>query len=255
MFTYQVPSTEVRYVYNFFVWKNDANDTLCKMVEEGTTDDLRGHICIILPQFMEHCFVKRQQALAYKHEREAIDECADKALLQVYFSENYTCMYQDEIQSAHWQQHQVSMFTVALRMLHSKVIVSDNLNHSKETVVAYVDMILETIPASVKSVSIWSDGPASQFKNRYIAAALHPLQANYKLLIHWNVFATSHEKRPVGGIGGAVKRYVCSAVKARKHVINNAPSFVEAAKDMQGVAVTEMSTSHIQSRNNGLKLE
>ena len=41
LFTYQVPSTEVRYVYNFFVWKNDANDTLCKMVEEGTTDDLR----------------------------------------------------------------------------------------------------------------------------------------------------------------------------------------------------------------------
>ena len=44
-------------------------------------------------------------------------------------------------------------------------------------------------------------------------------------------------------------------MKARKHVINNAPSFVEAAKDMQGVAVTEMSTSDIQSRNNGLKLE
>ena len=89
----------------WFVWKNDANDRLCKMVEEGTTDDLRGHICTILPQFMEHCFVKRQQALANKHEREAIDECADKALLQVDFSENYTGIYQDEIQSAHWQQH------------------------------------------------------------------------------------------------------------------------------------------------------
>ena len=47
---------------------------------------------------------------------------------------------------------------------------------------AYVDMILETIPASVKSVSIWSDGPASQFKNRDIASALHTLQAKYKLL-------------------------------------------------------------------------
>ena len=232
--------------------------TDCKMVEEATTDDLCGHICTILPQFMERCFVKRQQALAYKHEREAIDECADKDLLQVDFSENYTCMYQDEIQSAHWQQHQVSMFTVAFwhsRTLHSKVIVSDNPDHSKETVGAYVDMILETIPASVKSVSIWSDGPASQFKNRYIAAALHTLQAKYKLLIYWNFFATSHGKGPVDGIGGAVKRYVWSAVKARKHTINNAPSFVEAPKDMQGVAVTEMSTSHIESRNNGLKLE
>ena len=139
----------------WFVWKNDANDRLSKMVEEGTPDDLRGNICAILLQFMEHCFVKRQQALAYKHELEAIDECADKALLQINFPENYTCMYQYEIQSALWHS----------RTLHSKFIVSDNLNHSKETVVAYVDMILETIPASVKSVSIWSDGLASQFKN------------------------------------------------------------------------------------------
>ena len=44
-------------------------------------------------------------------------------------------------------------------------------------------------------------------------------------------------------------------MKSSKHVVNNAPSFVEAAKDMQGVAVTEMSTSDIESRNNGLKLE
>ena len=207
---------------------------------------------------MEHCFVKRQQALAYKHEREAINECADKAILQVDFSDNYTCMYQDEIQSAHWQQHQVSMLTVALwhsRTLHSRVIVSDNLNHSKETVVAYVDMILETIPASVKSLSIWSDGPASQFRNCYIAAALHTLRAKYKLLIYWNFFAIYHGKGPVDGIGGAVKRYVWSAVKTRKHVVNNAPSFVEAAKDRQGVVVTEMSTSDIESHNNGLKLE
>ena len=34
-------------------------------------------------------------------------------------------------------------------------------------------------------------------------------------------------------------------MKTRKHVVKNAPSFVEAAKDMQGVAVTEMSMSDI----------
>ena len=91
--------------------------------------------------------------------------------------------------------------------------------------------------------------------HRYIAAALHTLQVKYKLLIYWNLSATSPGKGPVDGIGGAVNRYVWSSVKARKHVVNNAPSFVETAKDMQGVAVTEMSTSGIESRNNGLKLE
>ena len=44
------------------------------------------------------------------------------------------------------------------------------------TVVAYIDRLLEEIPETVKKVSIWTDGPASQFKNRFIVAALTPLQ-------------------------------------------------------------------------------
>ena len=48
--------------------------------------------------------------------------------------------------------------------------------------------------------------------------------------IHWNFFATSHGKGPVDGIGGAVKRYVSTAVKQRKEiVVNRASSFVEVA--------------------------
>ena len=51
-------------------------------------------------------------------------------------------------------------------------------------------------------------------------------------------------------------RAVCFECReGQKTCRNNAPSFVEAAKDMQGVAVTEMSTSDIESRNNGLKLK
>ena len=90
--------------------------------------------------------------------------------MQVDFSENYTCMYQDDIQSAHWKQDQVSLFTAAISFngkQHSKVIASDNLDHGKDAVVAYVDYLLDTLPASVKTVSVWSDGPSSQFKNDF----------------------------------------------------------------------------------------
>ena len=111
------------------------------------------------------------QAEAYNKEREDAvvqsESSSNAALLQVDFSENYTCVSQDEIQSAHWKQSQVSLFTAALwhsGILHPIVIASDNLNHSKDTIVAYIDYLLDNIPSTTKTVSIWSDGPSSQFK-------------------------------------------------------------------------------------------
>ena len=71
----------------------------------------------------------------------------------------------------------------------------------------YVSRLLDDIPATVKSVSIRSDGPSSQFKNHYIAASLHALEKQ-GIKILWNFFATSHGKGPVDGIGGSVKRHV-----------------------------------------------
>ena len=59
---------------------------------------------------------------------------------------------------------------------------------------------------SVKTVHIWSDGPSSQFKNQYVAAALPWLQAETNIQVDWNFFATSHGKGAVDGIGGTIKR-------------------------------------------------
>ena len=246
----------------WYVWKNDENDQLCKMIEEGIVEDLRDYTGNITPKFLVHCYVKRQQAAKYSKEREAAtspDLDASKALLQVDYSENYTCVYQDEIQSAHWKQHQVSLFTAALwhsGELHSKVVASDNLTHSKETLVAYVSRLLDDIPATVKSVSIWSDGPSSQFKNHYIAASLHALEEKHGINILWNFFATSHGKGPVDGIGGSVKRHVWTAVKTRKVIVNDAASFVLACNAPEStVEVFEMSAADIAQRNTTLNLD
>jgi hypothetical protein len=38
----------------------DGDDKLCKMVKEGTTDDLFDHLCSILPEFLQHCHVKKK---------------------------------------------------------------------------------------------------------------------------------------------------------------------------------------------------
>jgi len=133
-------------------------------------------------------------------------------------TQNYTCVYQDETQSAHWKHHQISLFTAALchsGKLHSKVV--DNPTHSKETLVAYVSRLLEDIPATVKSVSIWSDGPSSQLKNHYISASLLVFKENHRIKILWNVFGISHGKGSIDGIGVSVKHYAHLAYLAHKN--------------------------------------
>lgn len=119
---------------------------------------------------------------------------------------------------------------------------------------AYVSRLLDDIPATVKSVSIWSDGPSSQFKNRYIA--LHALEEKHGINIMWNFFATSHGKGPVDGIGGSVKRHVWTAVKTRKVIVNDAASFVLACNAPESmVEVFEMSAADIAQRNTTLNLD
>lgn len=182
----------------------------------------------------------------------------EEALIQVDFSENYTCVNQDEIQSAHWNQRQVSLFTVAVwhsGSQHSHVIASDNLTHGKETVIAYLDKVLDSLPDHVKKVSLWSDGPASQFKNRYFAASLDTLQCKHKLEIQWNFFATSHGKGPVDGIGGSVKHHVWGKVKARKAIVCDAATFAAAVKDMKGVTAAVLTQAEIKARNASLHLD
>jgi hypothetical protein len=69
------------------------------------------------------------------------------------------------------------------------------------------------VPASLQ---LWSDGPASQFKNRYVFNYMKRLIPLLKLKnVQWNFFSTSHGKGAVDGIGGTAKRTVWRRVKAR----------------------------------------
>ena len=57
--------------------------------------------------------------------------------------------------------------------------------------------MLSNLPSTVKYVIVWSDGPASHFKNQYMANAM-----KHDVSFKWKLFAAGHGK--VDGIGGAV---------------------------------------------------
>lgn len=203
-----------------------------KICKEGTVKD-------VLPSFLEHIFIKRQQSQYF--EGKLANLADEDAVVQVDFAVNYTCKYQDEIQAAHWNQEQVTLFTVTIwtkgtngNICDSHVIVSDEMVHDKKAVAVFMSLVVDRFVKQkhphITRVFVFSDGPSSQFKNkyRYVAHFLHKLHS--KVHIQWIFFATSHGKGVVDGIGGTVKRVVWNAVTTRKApAVVDAQSFSEVA--------------------------
>ena len=98
------------------------------------------------------------------------------AMLQIDFADNYTTIWQDEIQSAYWQKKQVTVFTSVYwnGLAHqSSVIISDDLSRTKGSIVTFIDQLIsDLLSEEVKKLYIWGDGPSSQFKNKFIANTL-----------------------------------------------------------------------------------
>lgn len=72
-----------------------------------------------------------------------------------------------EIQSAHWNQAQITLYA-SVSWFREHVVVSDHMQHNKTSVVIFTTEVLAKLPHGVKEVKIWTDGPASQFKNKYV---------------------------------------------------------------------------------------
>ena len=147
-------------------------------------------------------------------------------MLQVDFAENFNMKEQDEIQSAHRNTKPLSIFTAFVWSKSQNISFALpllDLTHDKFVVNAALGIILNhigTVLPNVKEVNCFSDGTASQFKQRFLFRNLIEINNERKIKISWHFFATSHGKGVVDGVGGVVKRLVWSAVLeiGRAHV-------------------------------------
>ena len=77
------------------------------------------------------------------------------------------------------------------------VVVSDDASHYKYTVSKCLEHVLTHLKAltpSLKQLIIFSDGSASQFKQRYLFKNLTFLVKEFSIALSWNFFASSHGK-------------------------------------------------------------
>ena len=175
-----------------------------------TVDAIFNELKKQLSTFLLHTFVKRKQAASFDFLKKSCD--GKSIVLQVNFSENGTIATQKEVQAPHWHHAQAMIFTTHTWINNatnfSRVVISDDLNHTKYSIFIFMQCIFQSLWAkfpSIKTVNVFSDGPTSQFKQRFLFSNLHYWEQDHDISIRWNFFATSHEKSVVDGIGGTVK--------------------------------------------------
>ena len=237
---------------NWSTWSNKAEGFLTKEVHHSSIQEVIGQLVSKTPQFLWHIHIKDKQSTAYANDKmEAQDINSNTILVQMDFAENYSIKYQDEVQSAHWHQRSITVYTVMLYFRNetvSWVIVSDSNQHDKQAVAAFTNDIIRFITTKfpeAKNVHIWTDGPASQYKNRYIFTYLVELKLFFQSMnFKWSFFATAHGKGPNDALGGRAKRHVARKVLTRACLVKNAIDFAQALQDTN-IRVTLMTHQDI----------
>ncbi|XP_033120803.1 uncharacterized protein LOC117119932, partial [Anneissia japonica] len=146
-----------------------------KVQVQGTLEDLIEELMKQLKPFCLHTLIKRKQSLHFKNEKKRASDLY--AVMQVDFAENFTIIQQNEIQSAHFHHTQVTLFTACVytgtadENIHSYTLVSDDIRHGKHQVAVFLDYLISDIKAkytNLETMSVFSDGAASQFKQKYL---------------------------------------------------------------------------------------
>ncbi len=159
-----------------------------KVLMTDTVDTVFNELKTQLSAFLHHTFVKREQAAAFDSLKSLCD--SKSIVLQVDFSENATIESQMEVQAAHWHHSQATLFTTHAWINNttnfSMVVISDYLNHTKNSVFVFMQCIFQTIRVkfpSIETVNVFSDGPTSQFKQRFLFSNLHYWKQDHEISI------------------------------------------------------------------------
>lgn len=184
-----------------------------------TKDDFFENLANKIESLKTHHFVAKTQGAFFKTQKESLKE--NECLVIGDFSENFSFLIQDEIQSFHWVNKQVTVHPFVMyfkeddKIVHSSIcILSDHLQHDTATVHAFqrhlIKFIKETRP-SVTKLIYFTDGSSSQYKNKKNFANVCSHQTDFQLDAEWNFFASAHGKNACDGIGGTTKREVTKA--------------------------------------------
>ena len=81
----------------------NRKEYLEKTLKKGSASVLYSAACVMLPSFLLHYFIK-QQVNTYEDHKMKVRNDSELAVLQIDFAENFSVLWQGEVQSAHWNK-------------------------------------------------------------------------------------------------------------------------------------------------------
>ena len=190
------------------------------------SDEFVETICEKVEILLSHSFVAKQQATFYNECKSTLKN--GEVIVTADFSENYAFVLQDAAQGFHWNNAQATIhpfvvyFMISGKLSHlSFVIISDCLHHDTVAVHLYqkklIGFLKPRLPYQLKKIIYFSDGAASQYKNRKNFINLCHHESDFGVDAEWHFSATSHGKGACDGVGGTVKRLAARASLQRPY--------------------------------------
>ena len=88
----------------WYQWEKSEDGWTEKNEKKGTFENLLSTLQKLLTKFLLHYFINKLQMEAYNACRlTATAADCNTAMVQMDFSENFSCVYQDEVSSTHWK--------------------------------------------------------------------------------------------------------------------------------------------------------
>lgn len=150
------------------------------------------------------------------------------------FSENYSCVFQNEVQSRFFDRTQVVIhpmmlyYTVGvIAVKHAIIGITEEVTKDVDTVQAFEEVAISKfheMNEDLTEVHEWTDGCAAQYKGK---RSFRNISQRKSPLIIRNFFETSHGKSVCDGLGAIVKNSCSKAVLSEKAVICNAKSLYD----------------------------
>lgn len=266
----KIPQGDVKY----FQWKRvklQNNKERMRIVENNTPrDDFIATMKKEFEEFDAHVDRVKKQYKSVKDMKQKLPN--NHILIQMDFSENYTCQTVEEIQSAYWNSSMVTLHPTILYfnnangdMDHkSLVFVSEILQHNASMVSAIVHKTVQVAKQCVpdlKHVHFWTDSPSSQYRNKSVFDLVNRFELEFGCKASWHYFESGHGKSACDGVGGTTKRNADNAVKQNKAVIQDANDFyawaIQHESDISYIMITsdeyETSFKEVESRKELLK--
>jgi hypothetical protein len=182
---------------------------------------------------------------------------SSECVLQIDYSENYSCKASQEIQSMHFggSRRQVTLHTCHATLVHTTgslytkcyCTLSEDLRHTPISIWAHLDPVMnDLVQKGVNTLHFVSDGPTTQYRNKtnfYLMATL-PFDKWHMSRVTWNFLEASHGKGPADGVGAAVK---CAADRIVAHGsdILSCKQLMSSVKDTINVELHEIMTEQI----------